>query len=464
MTYIGLHMNSIESKTLLGEKICDFFHHSLFDIPFPLTEKILRFEIEINALNLIDWLHNQKDSTKIYWLNREETFEVAGIGEADVICGNSEIDEAALFSQLRLRLSDEFKNVRYYGGIRFTTENKPDDNWKKFASFRFIIPRIEIVRVGCQTYLACNLRIEPTKNPSDQLEEIVAELNALCFDNQPASDTVPHILSHKEVPDKAVWEKNINVAFDILSHEEVKKIVLARKSIFKFSTHLDPIALLRRLKPTSPESFHFCFQIDEKCAFIGASPERLYRREGQQINSEAIAGTCRRGNSPLEDYELGIKLLMCDKNRHEHRFVLEFIKNAFNHLCTSVQTDTETSILKLPNVQHLYNHFEGTLANGITDAEILSTLHPTPAVGGYPKEKALLEIEKLEPFDRGWYAAPVGWVGKNDVEFAVAIRSGLVKEHELALFSGAGIVAGSTADEEWSEIDHKLSNFIKVIQ
>ncbi|MEO0489925.1 MAG: chorismate-binding protein, partial [Cyanobacteria bacterium J06659_2] len=105
----------------------------------------------------------------------------------------------------------------------------------------------------------------------------------------------------------------------------------------------------------------------------------------------------------------------------------------------------------------------GILTDGVTDGEILPRLHPTPAVGGFPKRPAREAIDQLEPFERGWYAAPVGWVSRNAAEFAVAIRSGLVVNHQLSLFSGAGIVPGSNPSDEWQEIENKLRAFTTLL-
>jgi menaquinone-specific isochorismate synthase len=93
---------------------------------------------------------------------------------------------------------------------------------------------------------------------------------------------------------------------------------------------------------------------------------------------------------------------------------------------------------------------------------VLRALHPTPAVGGYPRGEALEEIQALEPFDRGWYAGPVGWIGAGGAEFAVGIRSGLVRGNRLTLFSGAGIVAGSVPESEWAEIEQKIGDFTRM--
>jgi len=128
-------------------------------------------------------------------------------------------------------------------------------------------------------------------------------------------------------------------------------------------------------------------------------------------------------------------------------------------LCEELEVEGGVSEMKLVSRRHLVSRVCARLRDGVTDAEVLGGLHPTPAVGGYPKRGALEGIRALEPFDRGWYAGPVGWVGADAAEFAVGIRSGLVRGRVLALFSGAGIVAGSRPEAEWAEIEQKIEDF-----
>ncbi len=120
--------------------------------------------------------------------------------------------------------------------------------------------------------------------------------------------------------------------------------------------------------------------------------------------------------------------------------------------------------MKLTRRQHLWTPIEGHLHVHVDDADLLSRLHPTSAVGGEPTTEALRYIAELEPFDRGWYAGPLGWIARDSAEFAVAIRSGLVDGARLALYSGAGIVPGSTPQSEWDEIENKISDFVNVLR
>ena len=119
--------------------------------------------------------------------------------------------------------------------------------------------------------------------------------------------------------------------------------------------------------------------------------------------------------------------------------------------------------MRLAKKQHLRSNVQGTLKADVDDGMLLKRLHPTPAVGGYPTDNALPEIARIEPFNRGWYAAPVGWVGSDSAQFAVGIRSGLVEGNELSLFSGAGIVRGSDPDAEWREVENKIQDFIGIL-
>jgi len=162
------------------------------------------------------------------------------------------------------------------------------------------------------------------------------------------------------------------------------------------------------------------------------------------------------------DKALGEQLLRSEKDLREHQYVATHVEKRLRHLCETGIHKGDLSLLQLATVQHLITHFDGMLASDVSDADVLAAMHPTPAVGGYPVDRAVKKIDELEPFDRGWYAGPVGWIGHDAAEFAVAIRSGLVTGDRLHLFGGAGIVNGSTAESEWREIENKLNSFTKV--
>jgi len=418
--------------------------------------KILRYELNCEPINILTWLHNQKSQSKIYWSNRNGDFEIGSIGIADCIKATGAIDYKNLFETIEDRLSEDNPHLRYYGGIGFDSTTNATE-WQEIGSSTFVIPQFEINQFSHQTTFAFNIKMDDIS--AQRIESIADTLEQINFSLETTYRKVPQILSRCDFPNREGWDG----LFDA-THMKHGKIVLARKSIFDFDVDLRADALLKHLKDRTPQCYHFCFQFNEHTAFIGASPERLYKRNQRTIESEAIAGTRPRGGDERQDKELEQQLLNSPKDADEHRYVVDAIRNALNSLCESLKFDNTFCLRKLKGSQHLATRFEGKLKKEICDQEIMKLLHPTPAVAGCPTKVAMESIKQFEPFSRGWYAGPVGTVGYNMSEFAVAIRCGLVQGNQLSLYAGAGIVAGSTAQGEWDEIENKISNFMKVFK
>jgi menaquinone-specific isochorismate synthase len=440
----------------IATQIQNFFKYDLISLPLSMKEKIVRIEVPISKLDPLQWLEQQKLDVKTYWSDRQGHFTMAGIGTLDLIAGDKSIDHATIFRQLRQHLSPLFPKVRYYGGIGFCQDRSIDLHWKLFGNYRFIIPKFEICTDGANTFFACNFNCDFS---SEKLDLILHELAQIDFTPADILAALPLQLKRIDTPNRIEWAQNIDAALAQFTDLDLDKIVLARRSILTFTHNIQPQSLLQSLQPNNSHSYHFCFQINPTTAFIGTSPERLYSRQNRFLKTEAIAGTRQRGTSPQLDLELSEDLRNSPKDRHEHQLVVNNLQAILAELCDSVKIDRELTILKLNKVQHLYTQCHGTLTADLTDADILPKLHPTPAVGGFPRHQALKLIQELEPFERGWYAAPVGWVGYDDVEFAVAIRSGLIDRNRLLLFAGAGIVRGSQPEEEWAEIENKIRHF-----
>jgi menaquinone-specific isochorismate synthase len=444
----------------IAAQIQNFFKYESRDLPLEMTEKILRVDVSIPLQEPLTWLARQTADIKTYWCDRQGRFTMAGIGSIDTIAGNVPIDYPLVFGQLRAKLSSLFPNVRYYGGIGFDRDLWLDSSWQLFGNYRFVIPRFEIWTDGHETFFGCNF-VGDCRSPQwlQELETILAELQQLDFTQLTIANTPPVQIGRTDTPNHSEWQHNVNLALAKFPTLDLEKIVLARQSTLTFSTNLQPQLLLLLLQPHNQSSYHFCFQIDPQTAFIGTSPERLYYRQDRLLKTEAIAGTRQRGTSAEIDRQLGEDLHNSPKDVHEHQLVVNNLRTILAEICHTVAIDRAATILKLNKVQHLYTQCLGHLAAEIADAEILPQLHPTPAVGGFPRSQALALIRELEPFERGWYAAPVGWVGYDRVEFAVAIRSGLVDRDRLLLFAGAGIVEGSQAAAEWTEIENKIRHF-----
>ncbi|MBL4574999.1 MAG: isochorismate synthase [Opitutaceae bacterium] len=180
------------------------------------------------------------------------------------------------------------------------------------------------------------------------------------------------------------------------------------------------------------------------------------------LETKAIAGSAPRGKSASEDASLGRDLLHSEKDLREHQIVLESIIRRLGKLGLEVKSTSRPSLLQLANIQHLHTSLLGEVDAGIHILDVLKELHPTPAVGGTPREAACKHIPSLESFDRGLYAAPIGWIdSKGEGEFVVGIRSALIDGATATAFAGNGIVAGSDPEKELAETNWKLKALLE---
>ena len=411
---------------------------------------------------ILGWLSRQTHLPQIYWSARDNSFESAGLGVAHRILargpGVNVSDDVFKLAGEILAGSDE--EVRFFGGMAFGERVQGAGEWADFGDIHFIVPRLEVWRRDGKTFLSCHLR----DNDVDCTEEnVLGFIEQVVFDDTLQDGLLEEPVGRDDKPTMEGWSANVSAALNAFSSGELRKIVLARESIFDFPEPLHPMGLLNRLKRVTSDCFHFCVKFDTGSAFLGASPERLYAREGKHLASEAVAGTRPRGESPSADDAAARELMDSEKDQREHAFVREAIMAALEPLTRSVDIDGEPSLLKLARGQHLFSGIKGELKDNTSDGCLVGALHPTPAVGGTPSADAVARIAELEPFGRGWYAGPVGWISADAAEMAVAIRSALVTQNQLSLFSGAGIVEGSTAESEWLEIENKIADFINII-
>ncbi len=394
---------------------------------------------------------------RLYWSGREGGGGVAAVGVADLQEGGGSDDVGLLRERLDPLLSLGDPQARYYGGMRFDPSRGQDADWASFGSYRFVLPRFELhAAEGTETTLVCNLVIP---RDAHRRAEILDQVEGLSFAPDASHEALPEPVSRTDSPDEAGWSRNVERALAAFSEGRLDKVVLARRAEIGFEHEIDAPYLAERLEEATAGCFHFYVEPEKGVAFVGASPERLFRRSGRAIESEAVAGTRPRGASEADDAELLDDLLRSKKDKAEHDHVRIGIGEALGPICEELEVESGVSEMKTASRRHLVSRVRGMLRDGVSDAEVLRALHPTPAVGGYPKDGALPEIRAAEGFDRGWYAGPIGWIGADGAEFAVGIRSGLVRGRSLSLYSGAGIVEGSVPETEWAEIEQKIGDF-----
>ena len=419
---------------------------------------ILRIEVDCEEVDIEGWISAQDFDEKLIWSDRKRNLHIGAIGSVDKLYTTASAQFTQVYRQIEKKLSQASENVRYLGGFAFDVLSPVQDKWVDFGNYYFIIPRFELVRDHDRFFFAGNFLL----NESTE-SKLLSDLNDIDGRVDRLQEEMPFLVSREQIPGKIMWERIIRQALENIQYGEYEKIVLARETHLQFAKDLNPFQILARLKTSNPESIHFCIQPQRGSAFLGGTPELLYMRDESCIYSEAIAGTRRRGIDKMDDSILEVELLNSQKDRNEHWFVIQKIREILNDFCDKVENGTDVTVLKLASVQHLLTHIHGILKTGVHDGQILSGLHPTPAVGGYPTEEALKSLNDLEPFRRGWYAAPVGWIGRNSAQFVVAIRSGLMHENNFFLYSGAGIVTGSDPHLEWEEIDTKIANFLRAL-
>lgn len=419
---------------------------------------IQRAETPVSDIDSLAWLNAQDFHSKIFWTRRDSSHTIAGVGAVHHII----TDSVDIMRSIRRYLAPSHKDIRYFGGMRFDVSQPIENHWLPFAKYRFATPQIELASKGDEQILAINFFIQPGEDAAAVYQKACTLVDKLSEPVPLPDDGLPPITAHAEQPGKPGWSKMVNAALNDISKDNFEKIVLASHRLLTFGEPVNPFHLLENILKKNGNSFHFGFQFQKGVTFIGMTPECLYQRDGDHIYTEAIAGTRRRGDTPEEDARLAAELLQSDKDLREHRWVKKMILDRLRPLCRDIETLSGEQLLPLSHVQHLHSRFSGRLRSSATDEAVLKALHPTPAVGGYPKKAAVERIAQLEPFDRGWYAAPVGWVSRDAAEFAVAIRSALVSRNELRIFAGSGIVSGSDPAAEWEENRTKEQNFLQL--
>lgn len=353
----------------------------------------------------------------------------------------------------------------WLGGFAFDPEGGSSSTWSSLSPGSLVLPELSLCRSGGRTFLTVNAIVGPGEDAERRAAALEARLAGLSAEAKlplldPHPSPAPTIRSARTPGE---FEDAVSAATERIEGGEVAKVVLAREVIVSAASAYDPAAIFGAMREQFPACFCFCCGTPE-AAFIGASPELLVRRSGAGVSTVALAGSTRRSSDPAVDDHLGEQLLRSDKNRREQRIVAERIVRALRPHAVWVEAAAEPEIVKVANIQHLATPVIAQLAEPHSAIELAGLLHPTPAVGGEPWPAAAAAIAELEGMDRGWYAAPVGWMdGTEDGEFCVALRSALLRDREAHLFAGVGVVAGSDPAAELAETEVKLQALLPLV-
>jgi len=458
------HLHSfIESLTISPEK-----KFGVFSFPIGMIDPLACLEVL-----------TRKNSFRFYWEKPHVEFAMAAGGSTCTISSaqNDRFQKADHhFTELKKRTA-EFSAIKHScsglhilgGGSFFNRGNT--DAWKGFDPVSFKLPEWLIIKHGQLCILTIALEVDDQDNKATlfrKLKSVIRKIsvifnldseNVLKAENNTACAHSTHTTAGFRH-----WMRSVEKAKELIRINKFQKIVLARRLKVLLKSSVTPTILLHRLRERYPNCFSFLINFPGSETFIGCSPERLVSFHNKYLRIDALAGSIRRGGSATEDAVFEKQLLNSSKDIKEHQFVTKAIEQHLRKFTTKIEHHSKPTVKKLANVQHLYTPIRARLRKNASPLSVLEELHPTPAVGGYPWKDAGDYISRLENFDRGWYAGPVGWLNSGGGEFAVAIRSGLMGKKKARFFAGCGIVKDSDPESEWQETNLKLMPMLSALK
>ncbi|MBE2223707.1 MAG: isochorismate synthase [Anaerolineae bacterium] len=454
---------------------------SIFNPQSFTDQRLVSYSLPIDGISAMDFLHHAQGQERFFWEDVRDHITFAGFGAAANLMawGNgryASIQQQAstLFTDtILLNTVPDLAKPRLFGGFAFRDDFLPDNTWAAFHPAHFILPHYQFVQLSGEAWLTINALIPLTDEPENSLpilrealetrRDVIKKIKDSRLKNREQSP-ISNLQSLTYPMSQTTWATLINAARHDIAATELKKVVLARVCEAKFQERIDIEDALTFLNEQYADCYRFVFEPRPFHTFFGATPELLAKVEGTQLTTMSLAGSIGRSADPLKDAELGQELLESTKDRHEHELVVMSILSRLAPLTRKLEISPQPGVYKLSNIQHLFTPIRATLISADGILPLVEALHPTPALGGSPRDLALDFISKAEPIPRGWYAAPVGWIDyKLDGAFAVAIRSAVAQERRAWLYAGAGIVADSEPVKEWNETDLKFKPMLNAL-
>jgi salicylate biosynthesis isochorismate synthase/menaquinone-specific isochorismate synthase len=359
------------------------------------------------------------------------------------------VDRLTAASRLWRRVCDSLGDPIAVGGFAYRLDREPGGAWSGFPALLLRVPALAVMRVRGRTYATAvsqeaeallELSVTGLRGPAARKLEVTAVRNPLA------------------------WTAAVETAAARLRGGEAAKVVLAREVLARGDGVVSAAMVARSLRASYPSCFTYLITGADGTAFAGASPELLVRRTGGRAFSQPMAGSVARGATDVEDERLARRLEDSAKDAVEHRIVSEFVVEALRPLARSVAARAP-EVVRFTNIQHLATSVTAELLDPPADVlQLAAALHPTPAVGGWPRAAADALIDELEGMERGWYAGAVGWIdGRGDGEFAVALRCGLLWEDGARLYAGVGVMPDSDPARELEETELKFKALLTAL-
>lgn len=421
-----MHSISTALEHLLEQLSGDDAHSPglhVFDVAFALND----------AFDPLTFLASQSCFPQFYWQQRSGEDEAAALGQV--------LRFTALADAQDFLLDNPEHDLRVWGLNAFAPQQG-----------ELFLPRLEWRREGGRATLRLIVMSESSHrgDPAQARAFIDALVRAKSL-----PDAQMALVSQQHSPEQAGWEALVTQATQAIARGEMDKVVLARATDYGFAEPVNAAALMAASRRLNHHCFHYFIAFDPHNAFLGSSPERLWRRRDTSLRTEALAGTVANDTDDNRAAELGDWLMSDDKNQRENMLVVEDICQRLQRAAATLDV-LPPQIVRLRKVQHLRRCIWTEMQHK-DDAECLTLLQPTAAVAGLPRLVAREFITQHEPFEREWYAGSAGYLSLKQSEFCVALRCAKISGTTVRLYAGAGIVAGSDPTMEWQEIENKAA-------
>ncbi|OJG67565.1 isochorismate synthase [Enterococcus moraviensis] len=406
---------------------------------------------------------------RFYWQTADKDFTLAGFGkEKELTYDQASFEQVDAFilgeqDKIYQNLSVTGAGALLFGGFAFDSKQSGKNDWGRMEQGLFYLPTFLLTEAKEKQYLTMNFTAQSRDTLQQKWLELADQFAKL------ASTEILEKKDHAQIKAEeiAVSEWMAVVDDTVAKLKEagpLEKVVLARRMEVKSDQVFQADIILKNLQKQQTNTYFFVLESDEQ-TFIGATPERLLKASKKMFSTASIAGSVSRGTTQIEDESLGNYLLNDMKNKQEHKIVVDRIVKELEAMTgTTIQAQTP-HLLKNRDIQHLYLPIEGERKKDYRFLTGIQQLHPTPALGGEPKELALMWLKEHEQLDRGLYGAPIGWVAiKEDIgEFAVGIRSAVFSGKRGYLYAGCGIVKDSQAEQERIETKIKFQPMLRGI-
>ncbi|MGF1481423.1 MAG: isochorismate synthase MenF [Cyanophyceae cyanobacterium] len=432
--------------------------------------KIISFSQEIEPVDPLAVLKAVEDEQHFYWEAPSQEEAIIGYGTTKeiTIAGSERFVKARSFIQECLKQTIRIGDFNLLGaGPRFfcSFTFAPHSN-APFPAATVFLPRFQVIRAKQRCILVANVAID-RGNIKSVLEQIRKEIQTVNLSKCQSFAAKFNVNRQTRIVEKTQAATHFKTAvtgvLKSIQKEEFSKAVLARAIDVVASQRFDIADSLNNLRRRHPDCYIFSTSNGRGQAFIGASPERLISICDRQLVTDALAGSAPRGKTAAEDVRFAKALLNSKKEQREHQAVTQFIVQQLQQLGLHPQRSPR-QLLQLSNIQHLWTPIQARLPDDLNPLDIVAKLHPTPAVAGVPTPIACEQIRRYEDFDRGLYAAPLGWIDyQGNSHFLVGIRSALIEGDRARLYAGAGIVAGSDPEREYAEVQLKLQSLLKAL-